>query len=285
MAKSKPEYTNRIVDSKVDNVQNRILFATPTLGSIRMEWAAARYGQVIPSNFSKVDMQQYLTSYIPIRYSISDAENLIVQEAVTNNYEWLIINEDDTILIADALIRFNEYIRKNKYPVVSGLYFTRSDPSEPLLYRGRGNSYFTDWKLGDTVMVDGVPLGCILLDVRLLRAVWEDSPEYVITGGLKARRVFETPTKTWFNQEKGSQEMLVGTSDLDFFKRVIEGGYLNEHWPELAKQKYPYCVDTQINCMHIDRMSGVQFPLGGILAWCQTNGNFEENHVSQEVID
>lgn len=269
---SKQEYTNKVVGSGVANIQNKLLFATPTVGNIRMEWAAARYGQVIPSNYSKVDMIQYLNSFIPLRYSIADAENLIVQEAVTKGYEWLFINEDDTILPPDALIRINEYIRSRKYPIVSGLYFTRSDPAEPMVYRGRGNSYFTDWKLGEKVMVDGVPVGCFLIDVRLLRAVWEDSPEYIISGSVVARRVFETPGKTWFNAEKGSQEMLVGTSDLDFCKRVIEGGYLEEHWPDLAKEKYPFVIDTAMNCMHIDRNSGIQYPIGGILAWCEMNG-------------
>lgn len=272
MSKKKPAYSNTIVKNKVNNIQNKILVGTPTLGNIRMEWAAARYGQVIPSNYSKVDMIQYMNSYIPMRYSIADGQNMIVQEAVLKDYEWLILMEDDTIPPPDALLRFNEYIRSAEYPVVSGLYFTRSDPAEPMVYRGRGNSYYTDWKLGDIIMADGVPTGMLLIDMRLMKAIWEDSEEY-LAGGIKVRRVFDTPGKTWFNEEKGSQEMLVGTSDLDWCKRVIEGGYLNNHWPKLAKKKYPFVIDSAINCMHIDRNDGTMFPVGGILAWCQMNGN------------
>jgi hypothetical protein len=271
-AEENRDYSNVIVDSKVKNVQNRLLVGTPTLGLIRMEWAAARYGQVIPSNWSKVDMTQYMNSFIPMRYSVADGQNLIVQEAVNKGYEWLLFIEDDTVPPPDAFIRFNEYMREGKYPVVSGLYFTRSVPAEPMVYRGRGNSYFTEWKLGEKVMVDGVPTGMLLIDMRLMRAVWEDSPEY-LAGGYKVRRVFQTPAKTWFNEEKGSQEMLVGTSDLDWCKRVIDGGYLEEHWPELSKEEYPFVIDTALNCMHIDRSDGTQFPVGGILNWCQENGN------------
>lgn len=268
----KLKYNNTIIENTVTNVQNRVLVGTPTLGNIRMEWAAARYGQIIPSNYSKVDMIQYMTSYIPMRYSVADGQNLIVQEAVTKGYEWLILIEDDTIPPPDALLRFNDYIRHAKYPVVSGLYFTRSDPAEPMVYRGRGNSYFTDWKLGDLVKVDGVPTGMLLLDMRLVKAVYMDSEEYLIAGGMKARRVFETPAKTWFDESKGSIEMLIGTSDLDFCTRVINGNYLAEHWPKLAKEKYPLIIDTNINCMHIDRNSGTKYPLEGILAWCEGNG-------------
>jgi hypothetical protein len=71
--------------------------------------------------------------------------------------------------------------------------------------------------------------------MRLIRAQYGNNPKNIWSvqdrDNLKLRKVFETPGKTWFNEEKGSQEMLVGTSDLDFCTRVIEGGYLNEHWP------------------------------------------------------
>ena len=55
--------------------------------------------------------------------------------------EWLFLLEHDNVLAAnDAFVRLNTYMRGAKYPVVSGLYFTRGYPSEPLVYRGRGNS-------------------------------------------------------------------------------------------------------------------------------------------------
>lgn len=254
-------YTNKVLDSGVKTYSNRLLVATPTTGIIRMEWAAARYGMAIPSNFSKIDMQQYMSSFIPLRYTISDAQNMIANEAVTKNFEWLLIIEDDTIPPPDALIRFNEYIASREYPVVSGLYFTRSDPPDPMVYRGRGNSFYKDWKIGDKVMVDGVPTGMLLISVDLLRAVWSEAPEYSC-GGYMIRRVFDTPVKTWFNEESGAQETLTGTSDLDFCTKVIADGYLAKAgWPELAKEKYPYLIDTNIYCKHQDRSSGTQFPI------------------------
>lgn len=271
---AKVESTEKLVDSGVIQFQKRLLLGTPSTGNIRMEWAAAKYGMVIPANWSKVDMVQYVNGMIPIRYSVADAQNMIAHEAVTKGYEWLLLIEHDTMPQPDALIRFNAYMRSGKYPVVSGLYFTRSDPAEPMIYRGRGNSYYTDWKLGDKVMCDGVPTGMLLINVKLLRSVWDVSPEYNL-GGATVRRVFETPVKSWFNEDTGSQEAYVGTSDLEFCARVIAEGHLKKDWPELAKQKYPFMVDTNINCMHIDP-DGTQFPLGGIKAWCAENGNLTE---------
>lgn len=261
---------NKIQDSGNFGLQKRLLVGTPTVGNIRMEWASARYGQIIPSNWSKVDMIQYLNSFIPMRYSVADAQNLIVQEAINKDYEWVLFIEDDTIPPPDAFVRFNEYMNSGKYPVVSGLYFTRSDPAEPMVYRGRGNSYFTDWKLGDKVWVDGVPTGMLLVSMKLMKKVWEDSEEYSFNG-VRARKVFETPLKTWFNEETGAQEMLVGTSDLDWCKKIIQGGYLKD-WPEVAKKKYPLLIDTNIPCVHIERVDGTQYPIGGIYEWCKQRG-------------
>lgn len=271
------EYMSKVVDSGVNTYQKRLLVGTATVGNIRFEWAASRYGQAIPANWSKVDMVQYMSSYIPLRFSIQDAQNMIVQEVINRGYEWLMFIEDDTCPPPDGFIRFNEYMRSGEYPVVSGLYFTKSVPAEPMIYRGRGNSYYTDWKLGDKIFVDGVPTGLVLIHSKLLKAVWDDSPEYM-AGSNRVRRVFENPVKTYFNEETGAQEALVGTTDLDFCKRVIAGDYMTKAgWPKLGNKKtqYPFLIDTNIAAMQISQ-TGVQYPIGGIEQWCRDNSNYPE---------
>lgn len=252
-----------IEDSGNNKFRQRVLVATPTTGSVRMEWVGARYGGIIPTNWSKTDMIQYLNGYIPLRYTVHDAQNLAVKACIEGGFEWLILNEDDTMLPSDGFLRFTEYMDKADIPVVSGLYFTRSVPPEPMVYRGRGNHYFRGWKLEDRVWVDGVPTGCLLIHASLLKVIYEDSPDYTIahTGEI-ARRVFTTPAQSWFNEETGAQETLVGTSDLDWCTRVIKGDYLTKAgFPEIAKKKWPFLIDTQIYCKHIDRGSGVQYPI------------------------
>ena len=274
------EYTQKVVDSGVNTYQNRLLIGTITTGDIRMEWAAARYGMSIPANWSKVDMLQYMSSYIPLRFSIQDGQNMIVQEAVTKGYEWVLLIEHDTCPPPDGFIRFNEYIRSGKYPMVSGLYYTKSEPAEPMIYRGRGNSYYTDWQLGDRIGADGVPTGMLLVSGKLLKAVWEDSPEYM-AGDNRVRRVFENPIKTFFNEETGAQEALTGTTDLDFCKRVIEGNYLEKcGWSELAKLQYPFVIDTRIPCIQVDK-DGTQYPIGGVNHWCGVNKNWPADDIVQ----
>jgi len=230
-----------------------------------MEWVTARYNQTIPTNWSKTDMIQYLNGYIPLRYTVHDAQNLAVKAAIEGSFEWLLLMEDDTIPPPDALLRFTEYMDKADTPVVSGLYFTRSVPPEPMVYRGRGNHYFRDWKLEDRVWVDGVPTGMLLIHTDLLKAMYNDASEYSVSytnGAQTARRVFDSPAQSWFNEVTGAQETLVGTSDLDWCSRVIKGDYLTKAgFPKIAKKKYPFLIDTNIFCKHIDRGSGVQYPM------------------------
>lgn len=253
-----------IIDSGTSKYRQRLLVATPTLGNVRMEWVSARYNQTIPTNWSKTDMIQYMNGYIPLRYTVHDAQNLAVQVCVKEGFEWLLFIEDDTIPPLDALLRFTEYMDKGNIPVVSGLYFTRSVPPEPMIYRGRGNHYFRKWKLEDRVWCDGVPTGMLLIHANLLKVMYDDSPTYSIShvnGANSARRVFSSPVQSWFNEETGAQETLVGTSDLDWCSRVIKGDYLTKAgFPKIGKMKFPFLVDTQIYAMHINP-DGRQFPL------------------------
>ena len=251
-----------IIDSGTDKYRQKLLVATPTLGLVRMEWVTSRYNMVIPTNWSKTDMVQYLNGFIPLRYTVADAQNMAVQACLQGGFEWLIFMEDDTIPPPDAFLRFTEYMDRADIPVVSGLYFTRSVPPEPMVYRGRGNHYFRGWKLEDKIWVDGVPTGMLLLHASLLQAVWDDSPTYNIKHtGDSTRRVFNDPAQTWFNEETGAQETLIGTSDLDFCTRVIKGDYLTKAgFPEIAKKKYPFLIDTNIYAKHIEK-DGRQFPL------------------------
>lgn len=187
-----------------------------------------------------------------------------------------LLYEHDVLPPVDAFVRLNRYIREASHPLVSGLYFTRSMPSEPLIFRGRGTSYYDDWQLGDLVYCDGVPTGFLLIHCDILKAMWEDAPEYVIkyATGVQTRAVFETPRHQWIDPEKQSVFSTTGTSDLDWCTRVIQGDYLHKAgWGDYADSlpdpRYPFVVDTNILCSHIDP-DGRQYPTPEELkAWKQ----------------
>lgn len=243
-----------------DDWTNRILIFTPTTGNVRMEWVIARYSQIIPTNWSSVGLHQFLNPYVPVQYQLADAQNLMAKKVVEGNYKYVICIEHDNIMPPNVFWKFNEYMNENKYPMVSGLYFTKTNPPEPILYRGRGTSYFKNWKLGDKVMVDCVPFGCLLIDAALIKAAWDESPEYWV-GTEKTRRVFDAPSKSWFDENKGGLVSTGGTTDMAWCTRLMKDKLLEKAgFPEYQKMDNPFLVDTSLFVKHIDA-NGRQYPL------------------------
>lgn len=240
--------------------RHRFMVGTPVTGLVRIEWVLARYGQLIPTNWSMADVMNWMPTTAPLQYVVSDAENLIVRSAIEQDTEWLFSLEHDNVLPPNTFWRLNEYMRKKTIPVVSGLYFTKSNPPEPLIYRGVGNSFYDKWKLGDRVWCDGIPMGCSLIHMSILRAMWNESPEYKV-GDQVTRRVFAEPSRVWFDPAKGTLVNATGTSDLAWCERVRkEHFFAKAGWPKYDKMRYPFLVDTNLLVKHIDE-SGRQYPL------------------------
>lgn len=238
----------------------RLLIGTPMTGLVRAEWVQARYGQAIPTNWGYQESWMGVANYGPMKYLVADAQNLICKYFVENDFEWLFLLERDNVIPRDCFVRLNDYMRKCEVPIVSGLYFTRSVPPEPLIYRGRGSSHYIHWKLGDKVWCDGVPTGTLLVHGSIIKAVWNESPEYNCNGQV-TRRVFANVENV--NLE-GPLLLEGGTSDLHFCDRLIREKFFEKAgWPEYQKMKFPLLVDTNLYGTHIED-DGRQFPLGGI---------------------
>lgn len=245
----------------------RILNCVPLTGLVRAEWAIARYGQVIPCNWSQTDYLVWMGQFSPLNWAVADARNLAVHQCMELGFEWLHFIDHDVILPHNTIVTWNQRILLDELPIWSGLYFTKSVPSEPLIYRGRGNGYFTDWKLGDLVWVDGIPMGCTMIHSSILKIMYQDAPEYTATdingNSFKVKRVFETPTRIGIDPETRSWQVQTGTEDLDFCNRIVEENVLKRAgWDEIAEKEFPFLIDTNIFCRHID-FDGVQYPSRG----------------------
>ncbi len=239
------------LDSGNDHWVNRLLMVTPTRGLIRIEWHSAVRGMIVPPNHSMVSMVQHINAFYPTRFSVADAQNLAVREAIERDFEWLIFLEDDVLPPVDMLLRLDHYVR-NGPPVVSGLYYTKANPSQPLIYRGRGTGPYLDFKMGEPVWCDGLPMGCCLIHMGLLRAMWEDAQPYQVAGSPHhTREVFVSPARAWVSPT-GDVNVTTGTSDLEWCDRVVAGGYFKKSgWGQYARKRYPFLVDTAIKCGHI----------------------------------
>jgi hypothetical protein len=252
------DYRSSILKNAMPH-KNRLCIGIPLTGVVRAEWMLARYGQIIPTNWSQVEAIHWIDTFSPMGFLVADARNMIVRKAIMEDMEWLLFIDHDTIIPADAFVRLNDYMRDGKYPVVAGIYWTRSSPAEPLIYRGRGNSFFDKWRVGDKVMVDGIPMGCTLISVKLLKEMWKDAEEYQV-GRDVTRRVFNTPNQIFIDPKTGAIHAMTGTEDLDWCERVMTGKYLEKAgFPKFQKMKYPFLMDTNLACYHID-ISGTRYP-------------------------
>jgi hypothetical protein len=238
------------------------MIAVPMTGLIRGEWALARYGQVIPCNWSQHEVITWIDQMSPLGYLVADARNVAVENFMRGQYDWLFFIDHDVVLPPNVFVKWNEYMHQKKYPIFGGLYFTKSVPSEPLIYRGLGTSYFDDWKLGEKVWVDGMGLGCHMIHRSILETIWKESPQYSL-GDSVARQVFQTPAAQVYDAEKQGWMSKGGTEDLTFYHRLIDDEILAKAgWPQYQKMKYPYLCDTSIFCRHID-WNGIQYPSQG----------------------
>ena len=259
--KPKIDPTGQVIENQ-SYWKSRLCIGTPTTGLMRVEWIAARYGQIIPTNWSMFEVKPWVNTVMPLRYLVADAQNIIVKQAIDQDAEWLMLIESDNVLPIDAFARFNQYMIDGDIPVISGLYFTKSVPPEPMVYRAAGRGYYGNgkWKMGDKVWAWGVPTGTLLIHMSIIKKMYEESPEYN-AGGIMVRRVFHTPAKIWFDEITGNLRSETGTSDLQWCDRVVKERFFEKAgWPKYQKMQYPFLVDTNIFVKHIDE-SGRQWPL------------------------
>lgn len=242
-----------------------VLISVATEGWMRIEWAHARFGQVYPVNWAAqgFDVKYHAPSeFTAIGYSIDDAYNMITKKALDLGVKWLVVIEDDVLIPPNFMLMMSEHIDQGDVPIVSGLYYTKSEPAQPLIFRGRGNGAFHDWDLGDRVWCDGFGMGALLIHTSILKYFWDNLAEpYKTHDGLDLKRVFETPRKVFYDPEAGGVQRFEGTQDLYFYDRLMENDVLAKTgWEKVAEKKYPLLCDTKIFCRHICRQTGRTYP-------------------------
>ncbi len=261
-----------------------IMIGIPSLGQVRMEWATAFSSVIIPMNFSTSRVVVPVSIINPLSYHVAEAQNIIVQSLIRSEQDWshLCLIEDDVIIPPDIFLRLAKWITHGVYPIVSGLYRLKSEPAEPMTFRGRGNGSYTGWMKGpgaierradlpdtitpkEVVFCDGVPTGCLLISKKLLQVAWNESPDIQLSREmsdgsnykLACREVFKTVREAGQDPETGVYFTRMGTSDLEFCDAVVRNGWLKKAgYHTAAKMKYPFPVDLKLDCGHISLATG-----------------------------
>jgi|ERR1035437_855037 hypothetical protein len=167
-------------------------------------------------------------------HEVGEAYCVAIEQFLTNDalksYQYVLFCEDDILIpvMPDSYGPMIElYKHMDKYDVASGLYWTKGEPSLPLVY-GDGDidnpvpfSINTGWKAGDVVEVNGCGMGFALMK----------------------RKIFEDPRleKPYFKSVNEMQGMTAKgyTQDLYFYEHIRRLGYR-------------IVVDTSIRLGHLD---------------------------------
>jgi hypothetical protein len=159
------------------------------------------------------------------------ARNVACMRAIESGADWLFFLDSDVIAPDDAIHKLMAHNR----PVVSGMYCRRSEPiGVPVAIKN--GTWLNNFRLGDTVEVDLVGAGCLLIHRELLQKI---PPQ--------------RHGKHWFDWRV----------DLKGVPGMGEGDCLSEDFTFCSwcrKHGVPILLDTSIVCKHVGYSEAV---LGG----------------------
>lgn len=203
-----------------------IALAIPTWGKVSITWARAlrHIGGPLGSNMVELSPA--------IGRPIAEARNELMKEAIRNNCDFIFFLGDDTIPEGDVIQKLLQRMWDNPdIDMVTGMYWSRTHPSQPYIWRGLQRGPYLDWKYGEFFEIDFA--GCDCLMIRLSDEVKALGPEW-----------FSTDWK-W---EKEQQYALLATEDFFFYTKARKAGL--KLW-----------CDSGVQCIHEDRNTGMQYAL------------------------
>lgn len=204
-----------------------IAFAIPTWGKVSITWAQAYRHISGPLGSNMVELPHVVGK------PIGEARNELMAGAFANNCDFIFFLGDDVLPPSDSLIRLLQRMWDNpNLQMVTGVYWTKQWPTQPYIWRGMQRGPYTDWKHGEFFEIDFAGCDCLL--IRLTPELKALGPEWFST--------------TWVWENESEQISLLATEDFYFYTRARQVGL--KLW-----------CDTQVQCIHEDRGSGMQFGL------------------------
>lgn len=156
----------------------------------------------------------------PFGYPVAEAQNIIVQRAIDEGFEYIFFVEDDNLIPRNALVT----LMKHQAEVVGGMYYRKYLPLETagMHYDKDGCPTSIDYKIGDIIHDTLVlPMGCTLIKTE----------------------VFEKMEKPWFKSIEVNNRPVI-TSDTYISQKIRDLGF-------------DVITDTNIQSLHIDKNKGV----------------------------
>jgi predicted SAM-dependent methyltransferase len=110
---------------------------------------------------------------LQIRNYRSDvAKERLAEMALANHCDFVYFADDDVIPPPDTLIKMVRLWRSDpKYKIISGIYWSKSDPPVPLVFKGNLEGSYWDWKTTDLFIADGAGAGMLFVDTEVFKKI------------------------------------------------------------------------------------------------------------------
>ena len=210
------------------------IIGVPSFGEVSIHWAMGLTAIAMPINFSN----QYK---VVLGKRIDEARNEVAEYVVnaSDKPRFLFFLDDDVIMPPDTLKRLVH--RMDNLPsdvgAVSGVYYSKSEPGEPLIFQQQGKGSDYDWRVGDFIKAWAAGCGLVLIRAEALR------------------RMEQQKGKPWFSIDYGLSQRGDGvyearslTEDLYFYTKMAETKAPNG-------KNYSLWIDTTIQAKHYDKKS------------------------------
>ena len=167
------------------------------------------------------------------------ARNTLAKRALKVGAEYLLFLDDDTAPPNNALMSLMSHLDTvdDDVAVCAGIYTTKEDPVEPLVYKEQGAGPFWRWKYGEIFPCWGVGTGCMMIRLSALSKLPE--PWFKDIGSVE--QADESVANLMQDLQPG--DSFVVSDDMYFcnklnqagFKIHAHGGVLAVHWDQNGK--------------------------------------------------
>jgi hypothetical protein len=218
----------------VGKIGARVVIGIPTLSTARrsVRWIDAMASIQMPlgSSMGRVWVEDQ---------TIAQARNALVEEALRCNADYLFMLGDDVLVPDNVILSMLDKIGREfsdqdgqlvHADMITGIYWTKTYPTEPYIWRDLLRGSYRDWKAGEFFTVDMAGCDCLMIDMKAIKEV--PSPWF----------------STDWSWEDGQVSSPIATEDFYFYLKMRQHG----------KRLF---ADTAIQCLHEDRTAGVLFGL------------------------
>lgn len=197
-----------------------VVIGIPSFGMVSTYFLQSRQSQQFPLVSSAVDK-------VVLNKPIAEARNEIVQYALDQGANYIFWLDDDVIAPPDAFLK----MYMSGKDIVNGVYWSKSNPPMPLLFRNHLEGPYLDWHVGDFIEIDAAGNGLTLVKTDVYR------------------KISETLGGPWYSTEytsfkQATQSPSNNTEDLYFYWKAKKAGF--KVWADTSIQAFHYEKNSQI---------------------------------------